>query len=138
AILRRIAELLHLESTCLARICAKNSQPASICQNCYATAAGQWLIAESRCQIKHLVQRIGANNTGLAEQGFHRDITRRQCCRMRSGGAASSVRSAGFHSDDRVAAAYPSGDPGETSRVAEVLKIKKDNFGLFFFFPVLQ
>ena len=133
-----VGQFQHAEVARLACVCAEYGRTARIRHDGNASPQRQRLIRQRLREGEHLVQRLGANHAGLAEQRIHGDIAGGQCRRVGSRRPPPSLCPAGLDGDNGFVTADPARDAGKATWVAEGFEIQEDNVGVRVAFPVLQ
>ena len=87
------------------------------------------LMRQQGSHVEELLEPLGADDAGLAEQRVDHGIAGGERSGVRGGGAGAGVRTAGFDRHDRLEASDPARDLAELLRIAEALEIEQDDAG---------
>ena len=131
-------QLRNRQPARLTTVGAEDPGAAGIRHDSDPASGRQRLAVQKNRDIKHLIQCLGANDSGLTEEGIDSHVARRQGRRVGPGGASASECSARLHADDRLFAAHPAGDTRKAARIAERLEVKQDDSGVVVLLPVLE
>src|SRR5262245_15421562 len=121
-----LRKLRHGKSAGFAGIGAQNSGAAGVCDDGDSSAGYQWLIVQNSRNIKHLIERFGADYACLPKQCIYGDITGSECCCVRACGATPGESASGFDCDNGFNSPDPAGDTRESTWIAKRLEIEKD------------
>ena len=102
-------------------------------------AAGrQRLVGQQRGHVEQLVERVAADDAGLAEERVDGHVGAGQRGRVRGGRALPGLAAAALDGHDRLARRDPPGDPREAAAVAERLEVEDDHAGRLVVLPALE
>ena len=133
-----LARRRQLEPDRLAGVGAEDAEPAAVRQHGDARAARKRLAGEEDGDVGEILERVGLDHAGLAEDGLDRGHRARERGRVRARRPLAGARAAALHRQDRLLARDPLREPPELARVPERLQVEEDQVGLGVVLPVLE
>ena len=121
-----------------ARVDGQDARSAGVRDDRDAAALRERLGVETRRDVEHLVDRVGADDAGLVEQGLDGRVARGQRGGVAAGRARAGTRPSGLDRHDRLGSADAARETREAPRVAERFEIQQDHARARVAFPVLQ
>ncbi len=134
-----LAELGHVDPVRLTRVRAHDPRAAGVGHNRHPVAPGDRLLGQQCGHVEELVERVGADHTGLVEQRVDGHVGGgQQRPGVRRGGPRPGGRSPTLHGQNRLLARHPRRQPRELARVAERLEVQQRDVGARVLLPELE
>ena len=131
-------QLRHDETSALARVGSHDSRTTRVGQNPHSVSAGNRLIRQKHRHVEELFDRVGADDSGLAQECADGNLAGSEGSGMRAGSTCSRLGPAALDHGNRLPAADSACDLHEPPGISEALEIEQDDLRRFVLLPVLE